>query len=498
MNQSAQRKPRVAVVGAGVSGIAVGRAMRKAGVPFTIFEKASEAGGTWRDNTYPGLKCDVPLFAYCFSFAPGTGGWERLLAPGAEIQQRLLGILEHEQLREHVCFGAEIVDCRWDVDRWRLRTAAGEEHEAEVVVHATGWLHRPNFPVIEGLESFAGEVVHTARWDPSVVVDGKRVGVVGSGSTGTQVVSALAGRAAHVTSFQRTPQWVLPVSDNILPKRFVAALTRFPRFANFVRGRFWSINGGFVGSAATRNGWQRRIFGNIVRKHLATIEDPDLRARLTPSYPPLCKRPVMSTDFYEVVQRPDVSVVRGPLGRVEPAGVVSDDGTLHELDVLVLATGYDAHAYMRPMRIEGRDGQTLDELWSKGPVSYRSIGLPGFPNMFMIMGPYVSTSHIGVQEQAEAQAGYIVKAIERLSQPETVSLTPRKDATDAWLQSVRDALPPTVWMNCNSYYVAENGPVQWPWSRKEFLKMLETVDLSEYDVRSVGDRPAAMAGEVAL
>jgi cation diffusion facilitator CzcD-associated flavoprotein CzcO len=204
----------------------------------------------------------------------------------------------------------------------------------------------------------------------------------------------------------------------------------------------------------------------------------------------------MSGDYYDVVQRPDVSVVRGPIDRVVPEGVVSPDGTVHELDVLVLATGYDAHAYMRPMTIRGTDGTTLDGLWKERLQSYRTVGLPGFPNMFMIMGPFVSTSHVGVQEAAEWQAEYVVQAVRKLAEPGIVSLAPSVAATEAWMAEVEAAMPGRIWTNCSSYFVGDNPiPVQFPWSRSRFRRMLRTPDFADYDVQTEADvRPVPAGG----
>jgi cation diffusion facilitator CzcD-associated flavoprotein CzcO len=489
MSTNGTRRPRVAIVGAGVSGIAAARTLDRAGIPFTVFEKAGDVGGTWRDHTYPGLSCDIPMLAYCYSFSSGNGEWDRLLAPGSEIQRQLCGVVDANRLRSRMRFNSEIVDCRWDRGHWTLRTAHGEEHAFEAVVHATGWLHQPRRPDISGLENFQGPVLHTARWDDSVDLDGKRIGIIGTGSSGVQILTAVAERAQHVTSFQRTPQWILPLNDAPLHPRLLAMLRRVPGFASFARESFWWFAGSFSGPAAIRDGWQRRVLTNVVRKNLATVQDPELRARLTPPYPPGCKRGVMSGNYYEVVQRPNVSVVVGAVDRVEPTGVVGGDGELVELDVLVLATGYNTHAYMRPMNVVGEDGLTLDELWRDGVFSYRTTGLPGFPNLFMIMGPYVSTNHIGVQEAAEAQAAYIVRALERLGDPSTISITPTREATDAWMAEVRNGLEGSIWTHCSSYWVDEVSrlPVQWPWSRKAFFTMLKAVNWGEYRIQNVRD-----------
>jgi cation diffusion facilitator CzcD-associated flavoprotein CzcO len=486
------RQPTVAVVGAGVAGLGMAKKLKDAGVPFTVFEKADRVGGTWRENTYPGLTCDVPAMVYTYSFDRNPG-WPRILATGAEIQRYVEAVCDRHGLSERIRFGAEVTDAEWLGDRWRLRTGDGEEREFDAVVQATGFLHRPRVPDIPGLEDFGGAAFHSARWDHDVGLPGKRVGVVGTGSTGVQLVGALPGTAAKVSLFQRTPQWVFPFPNTRMPGQLRRLLERSPGLTQRLVDGMERAGDWLLGGAAIHGGRRRRFFGWACRRYLATVEDPDLRRRLTPDYEPLCKRPVMSARFYGAMQRADVELVDSAIDHVEAEGVVTADGRLHPLDVLVLATGFDSHAYMRPMRVVGQDGATLENAWTGGPSGYRTMALPGFPNMFMILGPHSPLVHIAIHSSVELQADYVIQMLERLREPDVVSLTPTEEATQTWLDEVRAGLPGTVWASgCSSWYVGPDGlPVLWPFSRRRWFEMLRSPDFGDYEVRLRSPAPAA-------
>ena len=482
--------PTVAIVGAGVSGLAMAVKLKQAGASFTVFEKAEQVGGTWRDNTYPGLVCDVPAAVYTYSFERNPH-WPRWLATGGEIQRYVERVCEKHGLREHIRFATEIVEARWTGDQWNLRTADGEEHRFDAVVHATGFLHRPRYPDIPGIETFEGSAFHSARWNHAVEVAGRRVGVIGTGSTGVQLVTALAGAASRVTLFQRTAQWIFPMGNPRILEPMRNAFARWPGLSErWVQLLVRAIGDWFLGPAATRPGLQRRVFGWACRRHLKTVRDPELRARLTPTYRPLCKRPVMSTTFYTAIQRPDVELADSGIEHICPEGIVTRDGELHELDVLVFATGFHAHSYMRPMHVVGEQGVTLDEAWQKGPNAYLTVAVAGFPNMFMLMGPHSPLINVPVHESVELQADYIVRLLELLGRPEIGSAAPTADASERWLADVRAGMSPTVWSNgCQSWYIGPDGvAVQWPFSRQKLHSLLRDPDLADYTVRGEAPR----------
>jgi len=474
---------RVAIIGAGMSGLCMGEALKRAGLEdFTIYEKADEVGGTWRENRYPGLTCDVPSRFYSFSFAPNPE-WSSAFSPGSEIQEYFVRTADERGLRSHIRFGAEVTDARWQDGHWRLRMADGESAEADLLVTATGVLHHPKLPEIEGRNTFAGAAFHSARWDETVDLRGKRVAVIGTGSTGVQITGAVAGVADRLLLFQRTPQWIAPVSNVRYSPLSRAVLRRVPALNRLVYRFYQEVLEGLVGQAVTRPGWQRTVISAACRANLRLgVRDGELRARLTPDYPPMCKRLVMSTRFYPAVQRGDVDVITTGIERIEPRGIVTDDGVLHELDVIVYATGFDAHAYMRPMTITGEDGRTLDEAWADGPRAYRTVALPGFPNLFTLMGPHSPIGNHSLIAVAETQAGYIVDWIERMRDDRLSSVVPTDEATDAYYDQLKAAFPGTIWVTgCQSWYLDDAGlPELWPWTPGRHRKMLTGVQRSDF------------------
>jgi len=484
----------VAVIGAGVSGLAMGLALQRAGVPFVIFEKADEVGGTWRDNRYPGLTIDVPSPIYTYA-DHRHAGWRRWMPDGPEILDYHRDLSFRTGLREHIRFDSEVTAADWTGDRWRLRTIDGAEHEHRVVVCASGFLHHPRVPDIPGLGDFAGELVHSAQWREDIVTTGRRVGVIGNGSTGVQIVGALGGQASHLTLFQRTPQWIFPSFNFGIPGPVRGALARFPGAIDTVVEGIESFADWLLGGAAAGPGRRRKVFDAVAKLHLRSVRDPALRAKLTPDESALCKRPVLSSRFYRAVQRPDVAVVDQAIERVVPAGVRTADGTVHPLDVLILATGFQAHNYMRPMAITGADGRTLDEAWADGPHGYRTVALTGFPNLFMVLGPHSPLVSISIHGSAELQAAYVMQMLEVLDRPGVVSVSPTADATARWLDHVRDGMPGTVWASgCSSWYLgAGDVPVLWPYDRRAWHDALRTPDLDDFDVRTITSPAAAPA-----
>src|SRR3954452_8686714 len=471
-------RPTVAVIGAGVSGLAMGLRLRRAGYDFTIFEKASEVGGTWRDNRYPGLTIDVPSPLYTFA-GHRHPGWRRWMPDQLEILDYHRAVATRTGLREHIRFDTEVVAATWTGDEWEVETAGSDSERFRVLVCATGFLHHPRIPAFEGLESFAGELVHSARWRDEIVTAGRRVGVVGNGSTGVQLVTALGGVASHVTMFQRTPQWIFPLVNFTIPPalhrfgasdRLVEALVRFADW--------------FVGGASVKEDWRRRIVDRVAQRHLETVRDPELRAKLTPRDASLCKRPVVSTLFYKVVQRDDVEVVTAGIECIVPEGVVTADGVTHELDVLILATGFEAHNYMRPIAITGEDGLTLGQAWAGGPHGYRTVALTGFPNLFMLMGPHSPLNTIAIHESAELQSDYVMQMLDVLDRDGIVAAAPTADATARWLDYIREGMPGTVWASgCNSWYLGEGDtPVLWPYDRRAWHAALRRPELADYQL----------------
>jgi cation diffusion facilitator CzcD-associated flavoprotein CzcO len=439
----------------------------------TVFEKASQLGGTWRDNTYPGLYCDVPSRIYQYSFAKNPG-WLQTFSRGSDILQYLIGVADDHGLSPNFRYDTEIVAAALNDDgTWTVTTSAGSNEVFDFVVCATGFLHHPYMPQIEGLEAFEGVVFHTARWDHSVNFATQQVGIIGTGSTGVQVATALSGKVKHLTVFQRTPQWILPIPNPTISGANRAIRRRFPLVDTLSylgqRKLFEFALGGLV-----KGGLRRSAVQAMCRHHLLMLRDPHLRRAMTPDYEPMCKRLISSPSFYRKIQRSDVSVVSSAIDRVVSRGIVTLDGTLHKLDVIILATGFDAHAYMRPMKVIGRNHMTLEQIWKEGPRGFQTVMLPYFPNLFMLIGPHSPIGNYPLTVVAECQSEHILDWIRRWGRGEFTAVEPTAEATERFNNDLSKAMPNTVWSSgCNSWYLNSDGtPDLWPWSPRAHRDLL--------------------------
>jgi cation diffusion facilitator CzcD-associated flavoprotein CzcO len=479
------RQPRIVIIGAGIAGIATAVTLQREGFhDFTILEKGADVGGVWHWNRYPGLTCDVPSQLYQFSFAPKPD-WTSLFASGEEIQRYLRDVVERFGLDDHLRLNAEVVSVVFTGSGWQIRTSDGGELMADFVIAATGVLHHPFTPDIPGLDSFRGDVVHTARWDDDVVTSGRKIAVIGTGSTGVQVVSALQREAEHITHFVRTPQWVMWAPMGLpQPAILGAALRRLPGVHRWMYGLLlWAS--GILADVTTRPSWRRRLVQDFARWSLRTqVRDRELRSRLTPDYQPLCKRQVVSASYYRALRARNAELVTDAIERITPRGIRTADGREIDVDVLVFATGFQAHNYMRPMNLRGRDGVSIDDAWAKGPRAYRMSAIPGFPNFFTVLGPNSPTGSISLQYSAELTARYITQWLRRFRDGEVDTVEVTEEATTKFNDDVAAALGPTVWnTGCNSWYLTDEGNVDlWPYDRRTMTAMLAQPDDRDYHV----------------
>jgi cation diffusion facilitator CzcD-associated flavoprotein CzcO len=479
---TALRQPRIAIVGAGMSGICVAALLLRAGITdVVLLEKGSRLGGTWRDNTYPGIACDVPSRFYQFTFARNPD-WTHRYSPGEEILAYFEKVARDTGVADRVRFGTSVTEARWTGTDWLVTTDDGASATYDFVISATGILHHPRYPAIEGLDLFAGPAFHSARWDHSVDLADKRVGLIGTGSTGVQIVSALAGRTGGLVVFQRTPHWVVHLANPAFrpgTRTLHRRLPTYDRFSYHVNRKIIEA----LSPALLHPGRARRFLTWFCRRQLDRIEDPELRRKLTPDTQPMCRRLIISPGYYDAIQHPDVAVVTDRIAEVTATGVVTADGVEHEVDVLVLATGFDAHAYVRPMNVIGPEG-SLDDAWAAGPKAYRTVALPGFPNFFMLMGPNSPVGNYALTAIAETQAGYALQWIQAWQRGEFESAMPSQHATDRYYADVDAALPDTVWATgCESWYLGQNGkPELFPWAPEEHRVMLGTPRRDEWEL----------------
>ncbi|RAU93093.1 flavin-containing monooxygenase [Mycolicibacter senuensis] len=479
------REPRVIVIGAGIAGITTAHVLRERGfTDITVLEKGSDVGGVWHWNRYPGLRCDVPSQIYQFGFAPKPD-WRHAWATGTAIQRYHRDVVDRLGLAPLIRLDTEVTAAQWDERRhWTLTTAAGEQLVADFVVCATGVLHHPFTPDIPGLANFAGAVVHTARWDDELDTAGKRIAVIGTGSTGVQVVSALQPGAASIDHYVRSAQWILwaPTSLRQVPGA-AAVLGRFPTLHRALYRLMTFGGSALLTDVTTHPSWRRRAVQAYARACLRIqVRDKELRAKLTPDYQPLCKRQVVSGRYYRAIRADNSDLVTAGIAEVTPSGIRTADGTHRDTDVIVLATGFHAHNYMRPMRLLGRDRISIDDAWSAGPRAYRMTAIPGFPNLFTVLGPNSPTGSISLQYTSELTARYIAQWLERFRDGELASVEVTEEATARFNDEVAAAMGPTVWnTGCNSWYLTEGGAVDlWPFDRATMNAMLAGPDPADF------------------
>lgn len=483
---TSRRDLRFAVIGAGMAGVLSAIKLVEAGfTDLTVYEKAGRLGGTWRENTYPGIACDVPSHLYSYSFAL-TPQWSRVFSPGQEIQAYFERVARDHDVERFIRFGDEVIRCEFADGRWHLETKSGHHDDVDVVIAATGVLHHPRIPEIDGLETFAGRAFHSSRWDHDARIDGARVGIIGNGSTGVQIVSAIASRVGKLSHFQRTAQWVLQVDNPAYTEEEREALERDPdRLAE----THWALStafGEFATAVVDADSPEMAMIEARCRENLErNVHDPALRERLRPTYRAACKRLVLSPNFYDAIQHPNAELVTEAIDRIEPGGVRTRDGRLHELDVLVLATGFKADAFMRPMTVIGRDGITLDRAWAARPNAYLSISIPDFPNFFMLNGPNGPVGNFSLIDVAELQFAYILQLVDRLTAGDCREISTTHAAMEQHEEARTEASKNTIWITgCRSWYLDDRGiPAVWPWTFQRFRDEMHEPKLDAYECR---------------
>ncbi len=481
------RDLRFIVMGAGMSGILSGIKLREAGFDnVVIYEKAERNGGTWRENTYPGLTCDVPSHSYTYSFEPNPN-WSHHLPPGAEIQDYFERITSKYNVDQMIRFNEQIQRCEYNNGRWHIETKNGIKDSADFVIAATGVLHHPRYPDIPGIETFEGALFHSARWDHSVPLDGRRIGIIGNGSTGVQIVSALVPRAGKLCHFQRSPQWIMPVENPAFTEEQKQAFRDDPDLLHSIQNdeTLYRNIEAFSRAIVDPDSPEMKGIEQVVLANLEnSVENPELRERLRPNYRAACKRLIYSPDFYQAIQHPNAELVTDSIDRIEARGVRTKDGSLHELDLLVLATGFQADKFMRPMEVIGRNGVALNDVWRKGPSAYLAVSIPDFPNLFMLNGPNGPVGNFSLIEIAEAQWHYISQLIELVRKGDCQEVCVKKAALEHNEAGRIAAAKKTIFgSGCQSWYLDADGiPATWPWTRSRFTQEMQTPKLEAFEL----------------
>ncbi|MCP5041586.1 MAG: NAD(P)/FAD-dependent oxidoreductase [bacterium] len=478
---------RFIIMGAGMSGILTAIKLQEAGLDnYAIYEKADRLGGTWRENEYAGVACDVPSHMYSYSFAPNPE-WSHRHSPGAEIQAYFEDVAHRYEVDSRIQYNKEITRCEFVDGRWRVEIADGSSDEGDFLIAATGVLHHPAYPDIEGIDSFAGTSFHTARWDHDAQLEGKRVGMIGTGSTAAQILTTSVGKVGKFSLFQRTPQWIMPIDNPAYSEAEKAEFRKNPAAMKAIREEITSqFIDGFANVLHDPDSPQLLAMHQMCEANLNNnVEDPELREKLRPDYRAACKRLVMSETFYDAIQRPNCELGTESIERIEPGGVRTSDGRLHELDVLILATGFRVDRFMRPMEVVGRNGRTLEEAWADGPFSYKAISIPDFPNLFMLNGPYGPVGNFSLIDVAEMQFAYIMQLIDQVRSGSCKELSASRAATEEFDAERVAAAKQTIWASgCNSWYLDANGvPAAWPFTFDRFIQEMEKPILDHYELK---------------
>jgi len=490
---AAERELEILIIGAGFGGMAAAIELQSHGLNnITILERDSGVGGTWLQNSYPGAACDVPSHMYSYSFAQRRD-WSRLCSPQDEILEYAQGVARDYGVDRLVEPHVDVTACSWDDEtrRWTVSAADGRTWEADAVIIATGQLHHPAFPRIEGLDAFAGHSFHSARWDHDYDLRGKRVAVVGTGASAVQFVPEIAKEAGQLTIFQRTGNWFMPRRNRAYP---AVLLSLFKHVPGLQAARRLFIGKIYLESV-TMMIRHPRTLGLIGRARSAAfmrwqIRDPQLRRKVWPDYTFGCKRVLFSSHFLPALQRPNVELVNEAITGVDATGLISADGKHHDVDCIIWGTGFQTMKFMFPMEVTGAQGQSLGETWAHGAHAHMGIAVPGFPSMFLMYGPNTNTSGGSIIAFEEAQAGYIRQALQQVRAHSAAAIDVRPEVEAASDRAVQEHFAGTAWLACDSWYRDEHGRIvtNWPGYMREFIEQASTLDPADFTFLPQPDR----------
>ncbi len=475
---------RVVIIGAGFGGIAAAVELRRHGIAdITILERSPDYGGTWFHNTYPGCCCDVPSYLYSYSYAQRPD-WSRLCSPQQEIYDYLHEVAGELGVESLITTGAAVTACSWDdaAGGWATTTENGDTYESDAIIIATGQLHQPSVPRIAGADTFKGHTFHSARWDHDYDLTGKRVAVVGTGASAVQFVPEIAPVVKTLTVYQRTGNWFLPRMNRPYPTAFKSLIQRVPVTQKLWRN-FW-----FQYCELLTVGIRHpRLLGPILRGRSASfmrkqVPDPELRAKIWPSYTFGCKRILFSSYFLPTLARPNVELVTDAIQSMTPTGIVTADGGERDVDCVIWGTGFRTMDFMFPMEITGTQGRGLREAWGGGPHAHLGMMVPGFPSMFVMYGPNTNTSGGSIIFYLEAQAAYIRQALAQVERHGGGAIDVRPEVEAASDREVQSRFAGTAWTDCHSWYHDDSGRIvtNWPGYMREYRQLTRELDPAEY------------------
>ncbi|MFF7995049.1 flavin-containing monooxygenase [Kitasatospora xanthocidica] len=488
----AVRHLKVAVIGAGISGLGTAIGLLRAGEnDFLVFERATDLGGTWRDNTYPGCACDVQAHLYSFSFARNPE-WKSTFATQAEVHAYLKTTATRHGVDPHLRYGHELLDARWDDTHhhWNLRTSHGR-YTAQILVTGTGYLSDPATPDLPGLDTFTGTLFHSSQWRHDHDLTGRTIAVIGTGASAIQFVPQIQPHVARLDLYQRTPPWVAAKPDKPNTPRHTWMLRHLPGYQRFRRA--FNKHGreivAFFMSRPTRTTGMKNMAAGHLKK---SVKDPALRKRLTPDYTVGCKRLLFSNTWYPAIQQPNVDIISDTITHIGPTHITTADGQRRDIDTIILATGFTATNRPIAHRIHGKNGTTLADTWhTTGMTAHRGTTIHGFPNLFMILGPNTTLGHSSQTVMIEAQITYILSALKTLTTHHLTTLEVRPEAQNAYNHTIQTRLKNTVWNTggCTSWYTDTHGnnPSIWPTYTWRFRHQTRHLDITNYQTSTHTD-----------
>ncbi|BDT94168.1 putative monooxygenase [Nocardia sputorum] len=478
--------PSIIIIGAGFGGLGMALELRRAGVDtFTILERATDLGGVWRENTYPGAACDVPSPLYSFSYEPKSD-WPRRFSEQRDIHAYMRGVADKHGLRRFIRFGTEVTDAEFDerTGRWTVRTADGAQLTADVLIPAVGQLSRPALPNIPGIDTFTGPAFHSAEWDHDVDLTGKRIACIGTGASAIQYIPRIQPDAAHLTLFQRSAAWVLPKADVEYSALHHALFKYFPPSRLLERFAIWSVFELLALGLTDIPAIKTPVIALADRHREKQVPDAELRAKLTPDYAAGCKRGLFSNEYFPALAQPNVTVETTAIEAITPTGIRTADGVEHEVDVIVYGTGFKGTEFLAPMNIYGLGGRKLADVWGdEGARAYLGLSVPQFPNLFLMYGPNTNVGAGSIIYMLESQARYIRQVVRYLTDRPGRYLAARAATEQRWDDWLQQRLKDTPWNFCSSWYRNASGRItnNWPGATVLYRHKTRTFDPADYD-----------------
>jgi cation diffusion facilitator CzcD-associated flavoprotein CzcO len=488
---------KVVIIGAGFGGIGAAIELRRHGFEdLTVLDRAPELGGTWWYNSYPGCVCDVPSHLYSFSFAQRRD-WSRMCSPHDEILAYLQGVARDHGVERLVGPNTDVSAVNWDEDarRWTVSSSDGRSWDADAVIVATGQLHQPAMPKIDGIDEFAGHSFHSSRWDHDYDLRGKRVAVIGTGASAIQFIPHVAEEAGKLHVFQRTGNWFMARKNREYPAWFKKLLQRIPGLQALRRKYIYNYAESITLMIRNPRSWGRigwLLSSAFMRSQL---KDPAVRKKAWPDYTFGCKRILFSSEFLPALQRPNVELITDQITRITDKGIVTADGTERELDCIIYATGFRTTEFMFPMEITGAGGRSLREAWADGPHAHLGIAVPGFPSLFFMYGPNTNTSGGSIIFYEETQAAYIRQALEQVRARGAAAIEVLSAVEAASDRELQARFTGTAWLACDSWYRDRTGRIvtNWPGYMRDYEQRLRTLDPSEYELIPAPEREPVTA-----